>query len=55
MKKRFTLKENQKHRVIYQVKKEKPSEATVDFIKQFARVYSVEECKNGSFVELILN
>lgn len=55
MKKRVTLKENFKHRVTNRTKKENPSEATIDFIRQFARVYSVEQGKNGSSVELILN
>jgi len=55
MKKRFTLTENLKHRVKYRQKYENPGEGTIDLIKQFARVYSVEKCKNGSFVELVLN
>ena len=55
MKKRFTLEEETKHRVIYTTKKENPNKTTVDFIKQFARVYSVEKVKNGSMIELILN
>jgi hypothetical protein len=55
MKKRFTLTENLKHRVKNRPKFENPSEGTIDLIKQFARVYSVEKCKNGSFVEFVLN
>lgn len=55
MKKHFTLQKESKHRVIYTSKKENPSETTVDFIKQFARVYSVEKVKNGATIGLILN
>ena len=55
MKKRITLKENFKHRVTNRTKKENPSDTTIDFIKQFARVYSVEKVNNGSSIELILN
>lgn len=55
MKKHFTLEEKSKHRVSNSSRDENPSKKTVDFIMQFARVYSVEKAKNGSKIELILN
>ncbi|MDD2797548.1 MAG: hypothetical protein PHV20_03050 [Bacteroidales bacterium] len=55
MKKRFTLKENVKHRVPNRKNQENPTQTTLNFLQQFARVYEVEKCKNDSIVEFYLN
>lgn len=55
MNRKFTSTENLKHKVQSKEIIPFPRKSTIDFLMQFARVYSVEKSKNSSFIELILN
>lgn len=55
MKKKFTLKENSKHCLTEPFESLNPQKSTIDFLKQYVRIYSVEKCKDGSFIGLVLN
>lgn len=55
MNRKFTSTEKPKHKVQTTEIIHLPRKSTIDFLKQFARVYSVEKIKNSSNIELILN
>lgn len=55
MNKKFTLRENLEHKVQKTSEKILPQKSTIQYLMQFARVYTVEKSKSGSFIEFVLN